>query len=112
VAEVPVVAVPEPETLVALTDGDEAEANGVLLQFENELRGSGVSDAQLFPIEAVAGLSAPQMHEQPVAEFPDGHGRLVGPMVEEGWRRGVSQEVKRVSGEGQRWAAIKEASLG
>jgi hypothetical protein len=110
-AQLPFVAVPKPGAVIALAFSNQPQPNGFIEQFENELWRGRMRDNQLFPIDAMIGLRFAQMHQQAMAQFADGNGRLIGPMLQQlRWGR-VSQEVKGVAYQRERRATVEEANF-
>ena len=105
-------AVPKPDAFVTQTFREQTQTNGFVEQLKNKLRRRRVRDAQTFPIHAVIRLCLAQMQQQPVAQFADRHGRLLGQIAQHRRRRGVAQQEKSVAHERERRLVIEKFCVG
>ena len=107
----PFVAVPEPDALVALTLGEEAQANGVVGELEHKLGLGGMRQEQFVPIDGFAGGGMPQMGEETMAQALDRNFRLRQPFVEEAERWGFAQQIEIAVVQHEHRPAAKELHL-
>ena len=110
--ESPLLSGPMPDALVALAGGEEAEADGVFVQFEDKLWDSLVCDAEGAPIHSAVRMSAAELRAHAAAELVHGNRRRFGPVLEQGRRRDVAQEIERLVDKGQRGTSGEELRLG
>lgn len=111
-AALPVVAVPLPFAVVAIAPGHEAEADGFVAEFENELRNGGVGDAELFPVRAVFAVGTAKISEQTMAQAADGEVWLREPGLEQFVAGCVAHEVGGVAEEHDAGCAGEEFRVG
>src|SRR3989442_5696521 len=104
-------AVPEPEALVALTFGEQAQAHRLVEQLENELRRGGMGDAKLTPVHAVVGLCLAQVHQQAMTEPAHRQSWPAGPVPKQLRGRRIAQQVKRLPSQRQQRTAAEELHL-
>ena len=107
----PFMAVPEPETLIALALGLQSQAHRLVEQLEEELRLRRMGHAKLLPVHAVVRLRLAQVQQQAMAQLAHGQGRLGGPEIEHLRRGRVAQQVKGPPDQRQRWVTIEEPYL-
>lgn len=107
----PFVSVPLPEALIQLAAGEQAQADGVVVEFEDELGSSGVSDAELFPLTVFGALVFAQVREQTVAEFLDWQDGFFRPGFEQCGRRRIAQEIDGMLEEEESGLAGEESGL-
>src|SRR5688572_7639430 len=79
----PFVTVPLPTAFIAIAGGEEAEADGFVAEFKDELRDGGVRDAELFPVGAVFAVGTAEVGEETMREAADGEEWLGEPGGEE-----------------------------
>ena len=109
--QLPLVAVPEPEALVALALGQQPQPHRLVEQLEDELRLRRVRHAKLLPVHAMARLRLAQVHQQAMAQLAHRHRRLAGPVLDHFRRRRVAQQIKRPPHQRQRRMAVEEPHL-
>ena len=100
-----------PEALVTLTAGQQAQADGILVQFENKAWHRRVRHAELVPVGCARRPVIAQVCQQPVAEFADGQRWPLGPVMQQVVRWGIAHDVKRLADERQRRGTPKELGL-
>src|SRR6185437_15433342 len=79
----PLVSVPLPDAPIAFTHGEQAEADRVVIQFDDELWSRGVSHAKLLPTRSIPRSEFAQVRKQPMAQLPDGQRRALRPSAQQ-----------------------------